>query len=312
MKHILLSILILSFIFQAKAQKIDFIDSTNIWYYVSSYKKTKPQTGYQVNYYYYNYKGDTVINNKSYRKLFAGETYLRGLVRFDSSDNKVYVIIDSNIERTLYDYNLKLGDTVSSITEINCPVNNTRQYIKHYVSKIDSVLLNNIYHKRRTFSIVDYNQYSFCFAKEYDVIEGVGCTYDLFFPLSGAVMPTVAYISTLKKSLICLKNNGNVPTATGITFICNDTTLTVSELQNAKTTKLYPQPVHSYFTLELPTKINNGNLYLHNCTGQRVFQRSLINQNKVRVNNISLPSGMYYYNVQDNKQVLYRGKLLVE
>ncbi len=299
--------------FQTQAQKIHFTDSTNIWYYVSSYKKAKPNTGYQVNYYNYNYKGDTVINSKSYRKLFAGETNLRGLVRFDSSDNKVYVIVDSNIERILYDYNLKLGDTVSSITEINCPVNSTRQYIKHYVSKVDSVLLNNVYHKRRTFTIVDYNQYSFCFAKEYDVIEGVGCTYDLFFPLSGAVMPTVAYVSTLKRSLICLKNNGNFPTATGITFICNDTTLNIVTTKNNKSIKIYPQPAHSSLTIELSSTINNGSIALYNSIGQVAYRETIINKKRLQISLQNISPGIHYYKITSNmNKKTYSGRIFIE
>ena len=311
MKHLFLFTIIILFTYQTKAQKISFTDTTNEWYYATGYHTVKPKRGYVIHYYNYNYKGDSSLNNKNYKKLCGGISPI-ALVRFDSSDNKVYVIVDSNKERTLYDYNLKLGDTIKSAYQLRCETNGKIQYIEHFVRKIDSVLLNNVYHKRMSLSMANQGDYNTCFARDYDVIEGIGCTFGILFPLYGIIIPAPTY-SNIQIGLNCFKNNGKAPTSTGISFICNDTTLNITKtfIQNEIT--LYPQPAHSSFTIELPNKINSGALNLYNNIGQRLYQKTITNQNEIRVTNLDLPSGIYYYNIQNNsRQNQYRGKLLIE
>ena len=144
---------------------------------------------------------DTIINLTSYHRLMVPKVkvvnssacnnagtfyyngYYAGAIRQDSIAKKVYIVNpNSVVEELLYDFNLQVGDSVN--TYLNMMGTDT-------VQAIDSVLVNNSYHKRWLLNSC-YNAY---------LIEGVGCTYGMLQAIPGCVADLPAY------NLDCVNQN---------------------------------------------------------------------------------------------------------
>lgn len=136
--------------------------------------------------YYYNIKGDTMINSINYNKLYqtwdSSLTNLAyyGSLREDSFKRVYYVSVNDTNEFLLYDFSKNVGDTIWGFD---------------IVFNIDSVLLmNNQYRKR------------FIMSNGEEVIEGIGNkTRDLLYQYS-EVLP----------QLLCFKQNDTL-------LVMNDT-----------------------------------------------------------------------------------------
>lgn len=129
---------------------------------------------------------DTVMFNKTYKKLFQTNHHLPG-TQYDSiyptqfiggwreEGQRVYfrsefLCLDT-IERLIYDFTATSpGDTL--YTQLLSP--GSVMKIPHLVTAIDSVLVGNAYHRR--LQLTDENQFSY---EEW--IEGVGSNYGLIF-----------------------------------------------------------------------------------------------------------------------------------
>ncbi len=131
----------------------------------------------------YSFLGDTNVNNNSYRIITTSNEMLfrhnNGFIgcspfsnyfmqyglRQDTLGKKVFIFdFSSNQEYLLYDFNLNIGDTL--FNSFLLPQGSACSYAK--VQNIDSILINNVFHKHWTFDCIQ------------DVIEGIGSMYDPF------------------------------------------------------------------------------------------------------------------------------------
>jgi len=181
MKRLIIISIVLLNTFVINAQKYTPFDFENgIWtdvYYVKNGLYGQP-TDYYSTYYT---KGDTIINKKKYYKLYyeylpvpsLGSaqkplTIFWGVIRNDTLQRQVKVLklensspIDS-IERVLYDFNLKIGDTI---------YDNSYEMAK--IISIDSIEICGIFYKR-------FKTNKECFGYKYSdsskvaLIEGIG------------------------------------------------------------------------------------------------------------------------------------------
>ena len=93
----------------------------------------------------------------------------------------------------------------------------------------------------------------------------------------------------------------------------NTLQLNVTECTNIKTIaskaaiKVYPNPNNGEFTIEL-TNINNSNITITNVLGQiiKTQKAELINQ----INLNAIEKGIYFINVMENNQSVYRGSII--
>ncbi|MBI4945958.1 MAG: hypothetical protein HY840_06110 [Bacteroidetes bacterium] len=140
---------------------------------------------------YYEMNGDTIINGMLHKKIYTRDVYFyyitpplipnpgvvganyssrkyMGAVRQDSVNKKVYYI-DSTItsDALLYNFNLRIGDTMPPLLY--------NRYLTNpiVVTKLDSILINNNYHKVFHFNGMNFNS-------SWDLIEGVGWSGDFF------------------------------------------------------------------------------------------------------------------------------------
>ena len=78
--------------------------------------------------------------------------------------------------------------------------------------------------------------------------------------------------------------------------------------------KVFPNPTQGDFIMELPEKLGNeANLLVFNNLGEIVLKRQLSkNQKEFRINDVQLPTGIYYFLIREGKVSLNTGKLVVE
>ncbi len=136
-----------------------FPDSNAVWYVFSSNSQ-----GW-TNYSNYSIIGDTVIENKTYHKLYSNSIYYTGAYRNVDSLQKVYFVpYNDTTETVFYDFDVNIGDTIDFYPSILCCG------LKPIVYNIDTIYIKSIPRKRITVS-------SCSFLNHY--IEGIGCTGDL-------------------------------------------------------------------------------------------------------------------------------------
>lgn len=301
-----LSILFCCILFCAtsiSAQKIRFSDSSNRWKLVGlscGGDDNLPVLSYV------GYTGDTVINSMYY-KVYMDQAFIRE----DTIAQKVYAISNTwpdydTTERLLYDYNLQVGDTFTSIHAI------------HVVDSIDTVTISNlvykIWHLR---SLTQFAPDSNGMMVDYDVVEGIGCLNEPLYPLYPYFFEGCVFVC-------CFENKGvNPPFSRPLdTFSwdyypygwwgvipfdnatsCNeDFNLAVAKLNGTtNTVSIAPDPITAYSKISFSSPIFSGELVITNYMGQMIYSTALTGQSEIRIGDkISLP-GLYMYKIFDRQ-----------
>lgn len=144
----------------------------------------------------YSLEGDTVINEKLYRKVVTENGYVGGI---REEGTKWFAVIKylRTTEALLYDFSYNLGDT------IDAP--GSEGYTKYHVivTKVDSIMLENGVKRKR---LVINNDYTW--------IEGVGDIESLFDPIEPTInwkcMPRCVDCISPQSVLVCFKQDGVV------------------------------------------------------------------------------------------------------
>jgi len=295
-----LLIAVLSFLYISSfGQKIHFSDSTNLWHWYtwSSAIIFTP--------YYYDdiYLDDTLIYGTNYKILDHDWTTV--FIREDTVVRKVFTINSSTpdtdtTEQLLYDYTLNLGDTFRTHHSV------------HFVSAIDSVLINSIWHK--TWHLHGFStDITGSFLNDYDVIEGIGCVNDPCFPIWPFTFET-------ETDLSCFSNRGTTPplshmvgpyfnNITSCSFTFGLSIYNVAAITNAA--QLYPNPIDNTSKIVFPYSISSGDLVIINDIGQAVINMPIQNKEEVLIGDKIKVPGIYYYRVTDNLSgQVFSGKIL--
>lgn len=301
MKRIYFILAFFSLITSAQAQKISFTDTSNEW------RIAQFDWGYYtiINYSFKN----TIISIGGFDyQLLVSNQHDSILIRTDSSKQKVYAkvyhgsiqgagqqYLDTN-EHLLYDFSLQVGDTFKYKT------------FAHHVQKIDSTQIGGVWHK--VFTLKGKNQTSPSFNNIYTVIEGIGCTKGLIYPLGPADFEGSLMLS-------CFKTNNSQPqTNPKVDFFDNNTScyLNIEEQNHVqKEVQLYPQPATTLVNIQLPAKIQSGSFTLYNQLGQLVTTTTIVNSSLLEIHNPGNLHELYYYRISDNTEnKVYTGKMLFE
>lgn len=120
------------------------------WVFISSRKGPFWGTNYEVDTLFYYFKGDTLIENNLYKKLyFSGRSYKQPISSSENKQVKGYsgAFKNDTLNKTvwfngqlIYDYNLAINDTIKN-----------GLYVGQVVGSIDSVQYCNKYYKRFMF-----------------------------------------------------------------------------------------------------------------------------------------------------------------
>lgn len=249
--------------------------------------------------YYFNYflGGDTLMNGHIYIKLYQGMKYTSskygyhwvdtiGFVSGIREDNNKHIYFNKGSgEQLLYDFNLKIGDTLTQL------IGNG-----YVVTNIDSTLIGLTYRKQ------------FILSGEIDsIIEGIGSVQGLF----ENVEPFNS--QTNSGSLICFSQNGKkLYPDTG--SICEIYTGISNLAVPISSFAVYPNPASKQVTIDITLSqgLNTGTLELYNSMGKLIRTTAINNAPVTLTENIStLANGVYYYKLITNNSVPLVKKLIV-
>jgi hypothetical protein len=286
-----------------KAQKIRFLDTTNVWSVVSECSCV-PGGIFNLR---FTYGIDTVISGHSYRFLRTGPgdsggmydggfiALARGFVREDTAQQKVFIkgihlpmnVYNDTLERVLYDYHWKVGDTLR--------VDAGNFHSVHYVDSVGATLINGIvckvWHMKAAISGSLPNDVS----PAYWVIEGLGCLDDPLYP---------AYPHFFEEwqAVYCFENSsGHSAVSPDVNGFNNTSSciLGVSNLHEALElqSKVVPNPANGHSIIQLKTP-ESGTLSIYNSVGMLVASIQLINADHIPVPKEVQAPGLYFYRLQ--------------
>jgi hypothetical protein len=278
------------------AQKIRYTDTSNKWVltYASVQGNSVPHPPSR-NY----YSGDTMINGLRYNRMIEEIQNTVNKITFVREDTNTNVIYYGRFhhqtkafsESVYIDYNWQVGDTF-------------KPYEHYYVTSVDSMLINNTWHK-----LIEF----YCpngplpgTTKTMKLLEGVGY-------ISNPTAPEYSW--TMRITLNCFFNNNtkpNIPVLPlGNQGGCSDTELAIEDnAETKKTINIYPQPAHDRAVIELPYPIDNGKLELCNILGQPVLRQDFQQRETLEISR-TFPPGIYVYRISDNTtRRIHSGKLV--
>lgn len=272
-----------------------FPDSVGIWRQSSSYTLSP---GIQPNALFLD--GDTIINNKSYNKLFRSHnTYnidtnnslYYGAIREvnkkiyfhpNSIFNLIFVYpfcnvapIDFNDEFLLYDYDVTIGDTVFYPTFDST-------YI--VITSIDSILIQNQFRKQYNYTPSSSQLCNYGSNNSY--VEGIG---DIN---SGLIIHWI-FSNWIEESLNCFEDDE--------VFYSNVTDCATVGIEEEKTeleVKTYPNPVSEKLFIEFSDVNQNEPIEISffDISGKKVYSSSLNQSESIDVSNFK--KGLYLLKIQ--------------
>lgn len=256
--------------------------------------------------YEYFQKGDTIINDSPYNKLYHSfemwdnyeDTIIssyynnyKGALRPDNNHNKVFFIPkDSLYEVLLYDFNLEVGDTV--------PVWHNEFHSPIKVESIDTIVVNGI--SLRRFDMESKKMPESVYGRV--IIEGIGSISDLVLiqnNLEGSHGFTCFldfdkdfhYPENCENDILSIDNNNKTNYETSLSIV--------------------PNPCSNEFILSFE---NMNNEYqwaeLTNFSGA-IIKHINIFENKQKIETSQLTNGIYIVSVYNNYGLIKRNKLLI-
>ncbi|MCW3121257.1 MAG: C-terminal target protein [Flavipsychrobacter sp.] len=257
------------------------------------------------------YDGKVTYSGHNYQVLH----YDFGACMVREENNKVYVIGNADsTERVLYDFTLKLNDTVFTNYEFD-------NYTS-WVSSIDSTQLYGIWYKVWHFDGIDTNTYTNAtFTYRYNVIEGLGCTNGVYYP--AAPYDYAAY----SDQLLCFTNNMGYTTGFSnpvlsygydytnsfdnktscaafqppVTPPTDNTLGTKQTAGNIGNAVVIPNPVDESSKIVLPYTVRSGTLVIVNEIGRMTINMHFQDKTSISIADYIHNPGIYFYHVTDNQ-----------
>ncbi len=293
MKKPLLLALLFLISLSSFGQKIKFSDSTNQWkvfyHYCGDNRLGSSWT-------LHSYIGDTEYHGMKYKILSdAYGSGFNSFIREDTIIKKVFTISlihdNDTIEKVLYDYTLNVGDTFKTAVSV------------HYVSSIDSVIINSKWHKIFDFFPVSCSGCSTGWGpREYIVIEGIGSLNSPVFPIDA-----IGFEGCI--TLTCFNNQGSTPSLSHLagSYFNNTSSCGLTFGEDVKNINFQteiafvtPNPIIESSKIQLPHSIPSITLTITNTLGQIVAQIPFQNKQELPIGDLVKSPGIYFYRVKDN------------
>jgi hypothetical protein len=87
----------------------------------------------------------------------------------------------------------------------------------------------------------------------------------------------------------------------------------VPKLQGENSITIFPNPLNTTATIEINAElgIKNAELRIYNVLGQEVLQIPIVSQS-TQLDRGKLPDGMYFYEISTDKNIVGKGKLIIQ
>ena len=292
-------VLILILLFVVQLTKSQSFDMSSSWTIITT--NTLDDTFLEIS--TYKLHGDTIIEDKTYTKLFLNDNYYSALR--ETEDNKVYVRFPDylDIEQLIYDFDWHPNDTLYHEAH-TCE---NRQIHAILENEIDSIqLLDGKYYQ---YASGYSDRYSDCYrVVGKTIIRGIGDTAGFFYssferPADGSQYALLCFC--IDDELIYLnpdyKDCDANPIDTNINFVTTD---------NDSEIKLYHSPSSQFVTIEFPPNLNVDRFEIFDMKGSLIRAYQVHGKYKIEVGNIA--KGVYIYSaISKNKQKL-SGKIIIQ
>jgi hypothetical protein len=259
------------------------------------------------------YRGSVTFDSGKYLKL--GTSY----VREDTVANKVFIKYFDHItgtldsaDRILYDYNWKSGDTANRFISDDSHIS--------WVTGVDSTRINGIWYKVWSLESSDSESHHFIGNSFNNIIEGIGCTNGLLYPL----YPYSPFENS--DQLVCFQNNGNAyPLSNSVSswgllgniyfddsVSCSLPALGLQKVANNNGALVVsPNPITGSSKITLSYTISAGSLVISNYLGQLILNTTFQNKDKLLIGDKINTPGMYFYRASDNESgQVFSGKFI--
>ncbi|RYD55927.1 MAG: T9SS type A sorting domain-containing protein [Sphingobacteriales bacterium] len=289
---LLLAILIISL--PSYAQKIRFGDEHNKWTFIhEEWENGRPgfkMLRFSTKHYF---SGDTIINGLLYLRLAcykaSNNTTTYSYVRENNDGSLIYINFVSYGSFTITSpKDWKVGDKIGSGSAI--------------IKAIDSILINNVYHKRAITN--DYAPNGTISHDPTYYIEGLGIVSHRRTMRAEGFALTCFYNKTGRPNIPALPGNNQNN--------CSDTALSVETINNnSNRVTVYPQPAKDQITILFPSVIQNGAFVLTDKHGRIILTNNFKNKDKIELR-LEIPQGIYFYRITDDTAVtFYTGKVVI-
>jgi Secretion system C-terminal sorting domain len=226
---------------------------------------------------------DTVINGKTYKKI-TERGFSENIEALREQDKKVYIRVN-NKDSLLYNFNLKIGDTLNN----NVYGLNTTMSIV-VITKIDSILIDGKYRKR------------FFGNSGVNFIEGIGSPWG-FLPLIFIILDgsrSLKYHSVANKILY-----GN------INGKCDFTKSDEISNKNQLEISITPNPITEISYLKIPSDVSYSNVIVYDVLG-KIIRSYAATENEPTILKKDYTSGIYFAHVYAQKKLIARVKFVVQ
>lgn len=228
--------------------------------------------------------GDSVINGVAYKLLSSTENIF---TREDTLTGKVFArrmlthapyYPEDTMEQLLFDYSWQLNDTATYIYQ--------GVTYKNVVTGIDSVVIRGTNHYVWHFAFG---------AKEYTVIEGIGCLIYPYFPI-------VPVFFEVKDELICYTNSTGSPVLSkAIDLFDNSVGCALGDAELTKPKQGFAlNPVSATAVIVPAQKVRTGSVIIMNASGETVYRSFINNADEIMIDTKDLANGHYLYRVKND------------
>ncbi|MBS1773269.1 MAG: T9SS type A sorting domain-containing protein [Bacteroidetes bacterium] len=258
------------------AQKIRFTDTSNVWLVKSVYTGGPILTSFSNQKITPNYREDTLLKKVYYK----------------------YKLTDTD-EYILYDYSLKLGDSIWK----KHPNSDT---FCHIVSKIDSFQVAGDWYKIWYFKKVYQNNISGFNFWDFEVVEGIGSIKN------GTDYPLYPTVFEGYSTVLCFRNHGNIITVPGYLSPATCELSVNITPKSSKSISIIPNPANENGRIVFPDVIQSGSVVITNMMGQVVMRKEIVNKEEMTIGSLG-NEGVYFYTIIDKLSgQTYKGRFVYQ
>ncbi|MCK5776967.1 MAG: T9SS type A sorting domain-containing protein [Bacteroidales bacterium] len=234
--------------------------------------------------YTYTQNGDTIIESRTYHKIYVENTYIGG-IREDG--NKQIFFFPESLNSDFYDFpNNTEEHLLYSFNDLEAGMDIEIGEISVHIQSIDSILLNNYYRKR-------YHVYGTMLFEEH-WIEGIGSDKDLFSVYSHGEFENTLFTLCFTDTETYYINSPN-----GQDSCHYQAPVGISNI-NTDENNFYPNPITDY--LNIRTIDYPSHLYIYNISGQLLLTKD-IKQENTKIDFSAYPNGIYFIELKQNNKI---------
>lgn len=300
MKQIITLLLTFSFLISFSQGTINFADPEATWNVAKTFPNGNPLDPWfiETTTTVYGFIGDTIIDNDLWLKLyqtsdssFLNDLLFMGLVKEESGI--VYFNDTLNNIDTLYNFNLKVGDSV-----LYNFYGMESEYLE--IINIDSFEINNSFHKRY---YIEESSLEPFYLEEF-WIEGIGSIHGPLFAkypvvFSNELNADSLFVTCYKSDNNIIWNNPNYDSC----FV--HIVMSINEEQNNQLI-LFPNPVNDILKIDIQeNNYKTARISVYNILGSLKSEKTFDNLEPLEIDVTKLLSGIYIMRIEiDNKNYI--------